>query len=378
MKIRMWIFVGVMSISALPVLADLVPGRLVAVSDEWCLGDYFNTPGNDGAIFATNTFNWLTAPSGNRAVLIDSQYAAHDLTPLISTLDNEGFSVTESDPITWNSATFGSYGAVLWERGHGDGINFDGSQLTNYIQAGGGVLVLSGGDDVDTPQHNNLLNACGINESLQQNGLYTVTQFTTHPVTDGVSSIMAYGPGPLTLLPGSRAVVLSQEYGINWILAYTANILGDVNYDGVLNFLDIDAIYQHLTVAPPGYVNWPRPLVAYNAQYDVNGDGVVSQDDVTYELNHYFLTNYGDANLDKATDFVDFQALLNNWQANGSSIGWAQGDFNGDGTVDFLDFQVLLNYWNPAGWNFAPSETPEPASLSLLALGVVVILRRRK
>jgi len=59
---------------------------------------------------------------------------------------------------------------------------------------------------------------------------------------------------------------------------------GDTNQDGVLNSLDIDAIYQNLTVAPPGYVGtWPRPLVAYNSQYDVNGDGVVSQYDVTYE-----------------------------------------------------------------------------------------------
>jgi hypothetical protein len=155
-------------------------------------------------------------------------------------------------------------------------------------------------------------------------------------------------------------------------------IPGDTNRDGVVNAADIDAIYQHLTVAPPGYTGWPRPLVAYQAQYDVNGDGAVSQADVTYELNHYFLTNYGDANLDKATDFEDFQTLLNHWQASGSGIGWAQADFNGDGVVDFLDFQILLNYWNPAGWNFAPSQTPEPTSLSLISLGGLALLRRKK
>jgi hypothetical protein len=153
---------------------------------------------------------------------------------------------------------------------------------------------------------------------------------------------------------------------------------GDTNGDGVLNSLDIDAIYQHLTVAPPGYANWPRPLAAYNVQYDVNGDGVVSQADVTYELNHYFHTNYGDANLDKATDFVDFQTMLNHWQRYGAGIGWAQADFNGDGVVDFLDFQMLLNYWNPAGWNFAPSQVPEPASLTLVLLCGLALLRRKK
>jgi hypothetical protein len=154
---------------------------------------------------------------------------------------------------------------------------------------------------------------------------------------------------------------------------------GDTNRDGVLNQLDVDAIYQHFTVAPTGYPGtWPRPLVAYNAQYDVNGDGVVNQDDVTCELNDYFLTSYGDANLDKNTDFVDFQALLNNWQQSGPGVGLAQADFNGDGVVDFLDFQILLNYWNPGGWNFAPSESPEPASVSLILLGAVGFLRRRR
>ena len=46
--------------------------------------------------------------------------------------------------------------------------------------------------------------------------------------------------------------------------------------------------------------------------------------------------------------------------------------------VDFLDFQVLLDYWNPGGWNFATAQTPEPASLSLLALGALALLRRKR
>jgi hypothetical protein len=116
--------------------------------------------------------------------------------------------------------------------------------------------------------------------------------------------------------------------------------------------------------------------MSYAAQYDVNGDGVVSQDDVTYELRTYFLTSYGDADLSKATDFVDFQALLDHWQNSGADVCWAHADFNGDGVVDFRDFQVLIDNWRPNGWNFAPSQTPEPATISLLALGAMGILRR--
>jgi fibronectin-binding autotransporter adhesin len=140
-------------------------------------------------------------------------------------------------------------------------------------------------------------------------------------------------------------------------------ILGDTDRSGTLNSFDIDAIYHHFGQA-------------YTTQWKVYPDtNPVSQEDVTYELTHYFHTNYGDANLDRFTDFTDFQVLLDHWQAPG---GWASGDFNGDGTVDFLDFQVLLDYWNPGGWNGGTSQVPEPATLSLLALGGLALLRRKK
>jgi hypothetical protein len=171
---------------------------------------------------------------------------------------------------------------------------------------------------------------------------------------------------------------ISQLYSTGAVTLYSG---GDTNHDGVLNSLDIDAIYQHFTVAPSSYQGtWPRSLLTWTpalAQYDPAGLGSVSQADVTYELNHYFLTSYGDADMNKATDFQDFQALLNNWQATGPSVGWAQADLNGDGVVDFLDFQMLLNYWNPGGWNYAPSQVPEPASVSLILLGGLALLRRK-
>ena len=138
---------------------------------------------------------------------------------------------------------------------------------------------------------------------------------------------------------------------------------GDANLDGVVNALDIDDIYNHI-----------GPGNAYS-QWDVNGDGHVNQLDVTCELQNILHTNYGDANLDSKTDFTDFQTLLDHWQV--SNGGWAAGDFTGDGLADFRDFQMLLDYWNPGGWSFAPTQAPEPATLSLLALGGLALLRRR-
>jgi hypothetical protein len=57
-----------------------------------------------------------------------------------------------------------------------------------------------------------------------------------------------------------------------------------------------------------------------------------------------------------------------------ASQGWSTGDFNGDGLVNFVDFQDLLDNWNPVGYG---SPVPEPATLSLLALGALALFRRK-
>jgi len=56
-------------------------------------------------------------------------------------------------------------------------------------------------------------------------------------------------------------------------------------------------------------------------------------------------------------------------------------DFDGDGDVDLDDFATLRAEW---GWTATPapeppaSETPEPATMSLLAIGGLLVLRRRR
>jgi hypothetical protein len=143
--------------------------------------------------------------------------------------------------------------------------------------------------------------------------------------------------------------------------AVGTSIPGDTNLDNSLGTWDIDAIYQHFG-AP------------YTSQWKVYPDTKpVGQEDVTYELQNIFHTNYGDATLGGYTDFSSFQVLLDHWQAPG---GWAQGDFTGDGIVDFLDFQILLDYWNPGGWSAGTSQVPEPATMSLILLGGLAMLRR--
>jgi hypothetical protein len=67
-------------------------------------------------------------------------------------------------------------------------------------------------------------------------------------------------------------------------------------------------------------------------------------------------------------DFADYQALEAGFGNPGST--WATGDFNGDGQVTFADYQILESHFGHV--------TPEPASLSLLVLGGLALIRRRR
>ena len=83
----------------------------------------------------------------------------------------------------------------------------------------------------------------------------------------------------------------------------------------------------------------------------------------------------GDANGDHAVDVGDLGILAGNWNQSGKA--WAQGDFTGEGDVNIGDLGVLAGNWgwrSPAG----QASVPEPGCLSVLALGSLVLIRRRR
>ena len=167
-------------------------------------------------------------------------------------------------------------------------------------------------------------------------------------------------------------------------------IMGDVDLSGYVDDDDLSLLLANWSMEEP----------------DLNGDGIVGDDDL-----HILLANWGEGGSPAPeaeqdwwwTDDDDLSNLLANW---GTGTTWETGDLSGDGTVDDDDLSLLLANWGAgtsagtgdlngdgtvndddlspllfswgAGSSPAPEAVPEPATLALLAIGGLALIRRRQ
>jgi len=94
---------------------------------------------------------------------------------------------------------------------------------------------------------------------------------------------------------------------------------------------------------------------------------------------------YGDCNLDGEVGAEDLAALAGGWSGSdlplsAASAGrtWAQGDTNGDGLVDIADLTALAGNWGAGAPAPTSGNVPEPGAMSLLVVGGLFLLPRRR
>ena len=130
-------------------------------------------------------------------------------------------------------------------------------------------------------------------------------------------------------------------------------IIGDVNKDGTVDFLDIAILQAHQG--------------SQSRAYDLTGDGRVDIGDVQALVTEQMRTRMGDANLDGSVDHTDLLILSEHF---GKAGLWSQGDFDGDGVVGESDLVLLAAHWQAApivshGYSMPLGNNPEtPPSLS--------------
>lgn len=118
---------------------------------------------------------------------------------------------------------------------------------------------------------------------------------------------------------------------------------------------------------------------------DPFGLGVLAPENgFTYEMIPEPLDIRGDATGDGFVGADDLVRILTNWGASGPSVTWDMGDVApyGDGTntgdqfIGADDYVEVLTYWGSTSGS--PEPAPEPATLVMLLLGGLVLLRRRR
>jgi len=148
---------------------------------------------------------------------------------------------------------------------------------------------------------------------------------------------------------------------------HTYQIVNEGNPDVSKVLVDGTTVYEDWTGGVTG-----RTTGAFGS----NNSGVVGLGSANYALVRLEIgvvtgdCSPGDADGDGDVDDDDLSLLLAHW---GQDVPCTKGEFSGQPPVDDDDLSLLL-----ANWTGAVSTVPEPASIALIAVGSLALLRRKR
>ena len=118
---------------------------------------------------------------------------------------------------------------------------------------------------------------------------------------------------------------------------------------------------------------------AVAAHYLVVPDDIDTSSSATLVLTGTCWTAHsGDANLDDEVGIMDLVRVANNWDRSDADVTYITGDLNLNGTVSITDLVKIANNFGWKSGAGGAEAVPEPLTLAVLALGSVVVLRRRR
>jgi ELWxxDGT repeat protein len=220
--------------------------------------------------------------------------------------------------------------------------------VSDGLPSGTHALTLPGSNPM------NLVNVNGILYYTANDGLTGPALYKWDPAVTGptVSAIQFNPDGPRPTLTFDFSAPVAPT--LRAIDIRLRNVTTGQTVDPATLHIDVNAAADRATVAADAALIDGNYQLALPAGTVRDSAGVALSGDVTFN----FFSLAGDANRDRAVDFLDLAKLAQNYNTTGGK-SYADGNFNGDSNVDFLDLAILAQRYNTS--LPLPGSTPSAA-----------------